>query len=130
MNSIGFRTVFGGPPTEAILPTKQVTRPLGELLLPYDLDILLYVGGDISTSDKPTGLHAPRVSVARRTMTAQIHVGRDELAAAADAREFLHEVIHSAVREMITRIAAKDPSVDAEVEIAKIDALEDSRVDG
>lgn len=130
MNSIGFRTVFGGARTEVILPTKQVTRALGELLLPYDLDILLYVGGDISTSDKPTGLHAPRVSVARRTMTGQIHVGRDELAAADDLREFLRNVIHSAVREMITRIAAKDPTVDAEVEIAKIDALEDSRVEG
>ena len=123
MNSIAFRTVFGGPHAEVVEATRRITRQLSDVTLTYNLDIFLYLAGDISSTEKTTGLHAPRVSLAKQTMTAQIHIRRDDLKSADDLKGFLEETIYQALHEMITRIATKDASVDAGAETAKIDAV-------
>ncbi|CAM2991077.1 hypothetical protein RHDE110596_10880 [Prescottella defluvii] len=117
-----FRTVYGGPdiPGEWIAAVTRVKRRLGVLRFAYDLDVLLHVGGSISSTDGPPGLRHPRVSVAKRSMTAQIHIGRADVRTASDPDAFVRETITRAVRQMIERIAAKDRGVDAATEDSKL----------
>lgn len=117
-----FRTVYGGPDV-ALEYAEELTRlkiELRELSFPYDFDMFLHIGGDVSSTDGPTGLYAPRVSIAKRSATAQIRIGADDILTASDRRGFLRRTIHEAVRQMIERVAAKDKSVDVDVESGKI----------
>lgn len=88
--------------------------------LPYELDIFLHVGAEISSTCDPSGLHVPRVSVAKRRMTGQIRINRDEVREAPDLKSFLQSTIHRAVKQMIEHIAARDATVDADVEIREV----------
>ncbi|XVA02239.1 hypothetical protein ACQ86I_23885 [Prescottella equi] len=98
-------------------------RRLGGLHFSYDLDVLLHVGGSISSTDGPTGLRNPRVSVAKRSVTAQIHIGRADVETAEDPDAFVRETVARAVGELIERIAAKDSGVDAAAEESKLGIL-------
>lgn len=120
-----FRTVYGGPdvPGEWITAVARVKRRLSVLRFAYDLDVLLHVGGSVSSTDGETGLRNPRVSVAKRSVTAQIHIARADVETAVDPDAFVRETIAHAVRRVIERIAAKDRGVDAVTEEAKLGIL-------
>ena len=120
-----FRTVYGGPdvPGEWIAAVTRMKRRLGGLHFSYDLDVLLHVGGSISSTDGPTGLRNPRVSVAKRSVTAQIHIDRADVETAEDPDAFVRETVARAVGELIERIAAKDGGVDAAAEESKLGIL-------
>jgi len=120
LSAIVFRTVYGGPNPDAVTATTVIKRELRDVDLPYELDILLHVGGDISTTEEPTGLYAPRVSVAQRRMTAQIRINRADILGAPDLNRFLRQTIRAALQQMIERIAAKDETIDADAEIRKL----------
>lgn len=121
-----FRTVYGGPDVarDYVEELTRLKQQLRELSFPYDFDMFLHIGGEVSSTDGQTGLHAPRVSVAKRSATAQIRMSADDTLAASDRRDFLRRTIHRAVQQMIQRVAAKDKSVDADVESDKIAFLE------
>lgn len=123
-----FRTVYGGPDVarDYVEEMTRLKHELRELSFPYDFDMFLHIGGEVSSTDDPTGLHAPRVSVAKRSATAQIRMSADDILAASDRRDFLRRTIHGAVQQMIQRVAAKDKSVDADAESDKIAFLEAS----
>lgn len=123
-----FRTVYGGPdvPGEWIAAVTRMKRQLGEIGFAYDLDVLLHVGGSISSTDGPTGLRNPRVSVAKRSVTAQIHIGRVDVETAVDPDAFVRETISRAVGQLIERIAAKDGGVDAAAEEKKLGILSEA----
>ncbi|MGW0041218.1 hypothetical protein [Rhodococcus sp. NPDC003348] len=120
MSAIVFRTVYGGPDPDVVEATTAIKQELRDVELPYELDILLHMGGTISSTTDPTGLYAPRVSVAQRRMTAQIRINRADVLDAPDLRGFLRQTIHRAVQRMIERVAAKDKTVDADAEIRKL----------
>lgn len=120
MSAIVFRTVYGGPDPGLVEAVTTIKREFRGIDLLYELDILLHVGGEVSSTTGPSGLHAPRVSVAKRRMTGQIRVNRHDVREAEDPDRFLRQTIHRAVREMIERIAAKDATVDAAAELRKI----------
>ncbi len=117
--------MYGGPdvPGEWIAAVTRTKRRLGGLRFSYDLDVLLHVGGSISSTDGPTGLRNPRVSVAKRSVTAQIHIGRADVETAEDPDAFVRETVARAVGELIKRIAAKDSGVDAAAEESKLGIL-------
>lgn len=121
-----FRTVWGGPPREGLLEEAvRIKQRLRDEAFSYDLDLFLTVGGDITPGEGPSGLRTPRVSLARRRATGEIHVGRDEASAAPDPVEFLRHTIHAALFALLTRVAAKDAEVDVATELAKIVFLAD-----
>ncbi|WP_345351172.1 hypothetical protein [Rhodococcus olei] len=120
MSAIVFRTVFGGPDPDVVGAATAVKQELRDVDLVYELDILLHVGGVISSIEDPTGLYAPRVSVAQRRMTAQIRVNRADVLDAPDLSGFLRQTIRVALQQMIERIAARDRTVDADAEIRKL----------
>lgn len=115
-----FRTVFGGPDPDVVAATTAIKRTLRDIDFAYELDILLHVGGEISSTTDPTGLYAPRVSVAQRRMTAQIRVNRSDIHEASELSGFLRQAIFLALQQMIERIAAKDKAVDVDAETRKI----------
>lgn len=110
-------------PGEWIAAVTRVKRRLSVLRFAYDLDVLLHVGGSVSSTDGATGLRNPRVSVAKRSVTAQIHIARADVEAAVDPDAFVRETITRAVRRIIERIAAKDRGVDAVTEETKLRIL-------
>ncbi|WP_157050777.1 hypothetical protein [Rhodococcus sp. RD6.2] len=120
MGAMVFRTVFGGPDPDGVGATAAIKRSLRDIDFAYELDILLHVGGEISSTTDPTGLYAPRVSVAQRRMTAQIRVNRSDIRDASELSGFLRQAIFLALQQMIERIAAKDKTVDVDAEIRKI----------
>ena len=120
MGAIVFRTVFGGPDPEVVAATTAIKRSLRDIDFAYELDILLHVGGEISSTTDPTGLYAPRVSVPQRRMTAQIRVNRSDIRDASEPSGFLRQAIFLALQQMIERIAAKDKAVDVDAETRKI----------
>jgi hypothetical protein len=115
-----FRTVFGGPDPDVVGATAAIKRSLRDIDFAYELDVLLHVGGEISSTTDPTGLYAPRVSVAQRRMTAQIRVNRSDIRDASELSGSLRQAIFLALQQMIERIAAKDKTVDVDAEIHKI----------
>lgn len=122
---ISFRTVYGGPDAGLayVADVAQLKRQLGELSFDYDFDLFLHVGGEISSAEGPTGLHAPRVSVAKRTVTAQIRVRAEDLANASEPSVTLRRIIRDALVELVGRVAGKDKSVDASAELAKLETV-------
>ncbi|PTR30341.1 hypothetical protein C8K36_102189 [Rhodococcus sp. OK519] len=126
MSAIVFRTVYGGPNPAAVTAATVIKRELRNVDLSYELDIFLHVGGAISSIEGPSGLYAPRVSVAQRRMTAQIRINRADVLDAPDLSRFLRQTIHVALQQMIERIAARDKTVDADDEIRKLAFLVES----
>lgn len=125
LGRLTFRTVYGGPDAGIAFagPATRLRALTRDLRFAYDYDLFLHIGGEISTADGPSGVHAPRVSVAKRTVTAQIRVHRDDAAAAADPEALLRHTIHIAMEQLIHRTASKDRSVDEATELAKLDGL-------
>ncbi|MFS3128973.1 hypothetical protein ACLM5J_11275 [Nocardioides sp. Bht2] len=64
---ISFRTVYGGPDAGGAFvgDVARLKQRLKELSFGYDFDLLLHVGGEISSTEGESGLHAPRVSTAK-----------------------------------------------------------------
>ena len=67
------RTVYGGPtPQDGIIEeVARIRRVLRDEPFSYDLDLVLMIGGDVTPGSGPSGLRSPRVSLARRTATAE-----------------------------------------------------------
>lgn len=120
MGAIVFRTVFGGPDPDVVAATTAIKRSLRDIDFAYELDILLHIGGEISSTTDQTGLYAPRVSVAQRRMTAQIRVNRSDIRDVSELSGFLRQAMFLALQQIIERIAAKDKAVDVDTETRKI----------
>ena len=112
------RTVYGGPtPQDGIIEeVARIRRVLRDEPFSYDLDLVLMIGGDVTPGSGPSGLRSPRVSLARRTATAQVHVTRDDTNHAPDPVAFLRATVHEALVQLVARVAARDPEVDAATE--------------
>ncbi|MCR1783170.1 hypothetical protein KVF89_11555 [Nocardioides carbamazepini] len=91
----------------------------------YHFDLFLTVGGEITPVPSPSGLRTPRVFLSRRTVTGEIRIGNDDASAASDPVTFLRQTIHMAVADLISRIAARDATVDADADLRKIALLVD-----
>lgn len=122
---ISFRTVYGGPDAGVAhaADVALLKRQLRELGFAYDVDLLLHLGGEISSAEGASGLYAPRVSVAKRTVTAQIRVRQQDLADAAEPSATLRRIISDALVELVGRVAGKDKSLDASAESAKLETV-------
>lgn len=122
---ISFRTVFGGPsiPPDFIEELARLRHRLRAVEFQYGFDLFVVVGGDITVVTHPTGLRVPRVFLGRRTATAQIQMNSDDVSDASDPRAFLFQTIHSAMVELIRRVAARDSEFDADDELRKIEFL-------
>jgi hypothetical protein len=122
-----FRTVWGGPSPQAgfIEELGRIKHHLRTVGFSYSFDLFLMVGGEITPVPTPSGLRAPRVFLSRRTVTGEIRVGNDDVSAAADPVAFLRRTIHTAVDDLISRVAARDSAFDADAERAKIAFLVD-----
>ncbi|KQT98722.1 hypothetical protein ASG53_11810 [Sanguibacter sp. Leaf3] len=94
----------------------RIRRVLRDEPFSYDLDLVLMIGGDVTPGSGPSGLRSPRVSLARRTATAQVHVARDEANHAPDPVAFLRATVHESLVQLVARVAARDPEVDAATE--------------
>lgn len=119
---ITFRTVWGGPSpqTGLIEELAWITRGLRAVRFSYHFDLFLTVGGEISPVSGPSGLRAPRVYLARRTVTGEVRVSKDEVSAAPEPRAFMRQTIHAAVADLLSRVAARDAAFDADTERTKI----------
>ncbi|MFF1541988.1 hypothetical protein ACFVWL_18085 [Microbacterium sp. NPDC058269] len=70
-------------------------------------------------------MRTPRVFLSRRTVTGEIRISDDDASAASDPVAFLRQTIHTAVADLIRRIAARDAAFDADAERRKIAFLID-----
>lgn len=117
-----FRTVWGGPSPQAgfieeLARIKQRVRTVG---FSYHFDLFLTVGGEITPVPTPSGLRTPRVFLSRRTVTGEIRISNADVSAASDSIAFLRQTIHSAIADLMSRIAARDAGFDADAERGKI----------
>ena len=121
---VSFRTVFGGPsiPPDFIEELARLRHQLRGVEFQYDFDLFV-VGGDITVVTEPTGLRVPRVFLGRRTTTAQIQMNSADVMNVSDPRAFLFQTVHSAMVELIGRVAARDNDFDADDELRKIEFL-------
>lgn len=110
------RTVYGGPtPQDGVIEeVARIRRVLRDVPFSYDLDLVLMIGGDVTPGSGPSGLRSPRVSLARRTATAQVHVTRDDALHAPDPVAFLRTTVHEALVQLVARVATRDPEVDSD----------------
>jgi hypothetical protein len=122
-----FRTVWGGPSPQAglIEELAWIKRCVRTLEFAYQLDLFLTVGGEITLVPGPSGLRAPRVFLSRRTVTGEVRISDDDVRAASDPIAFFRQTIHLAIADLISRIAARDASFDADAERGKIAFLID-----
>lgn len=122
---VSFRTVFGGPsiPPDFIEELVRLRHQLRGVEFQYDFDLFVVVGGDITVVTDPTGLRVPRVFLGRHTTTAQIQMNSADVMNVSDPRAFLFQTIHSAMVELIRRVAARDNDFDADDELRKIEFL-------
>lgn len=119
---ITFRTVWGGPSPQAgyIEELAWIKRGLRTVGFSYHFDLFLMVGGDITQVPGPSGLRTPRVFLSRRTVTGEIRISKDDAEGAADPIAFLRQTIHTALADLMTRIATRDPAFDADEELRKV----------
>lgn len=119
---ITFRTVWGGPSPQAgyIEELERIKRGLRTVGFSYHFDLFLMVGGDITPAPGPSGLRTPRVFLSRRTVTGEIRISKDDVRVAADPIAFLRQTIHTALIDLMTRIATRDPAFDADEELRKV----------
>lgn len=122
-----FRTVWGGPSPQAgfIEELGRIKHCLRTVEFSYGFDLFLTVGGEITPVPTPSGLRTPRVFLTRRTVTGEIRISNDDVSAAADPVAFLRQTIHTAVEDLISRVAARDSAFDADAERGKIAFLID-----
>lgn len=122
-----FRTVWGGPSPQAgfIEEVARIAQNLRTVEFSYRFDLFLTVGGEITPVPTPSGLRTPRVFLTRRTVTGEIRISNDDVSAAADPVAFLRQTIHTAVDDLISRVAARDSAFDADAERGKIAFLID-----
>lgn len=122
---VTLRTVYGGPaPQDGVIEeVARIRRVLRDERFSYELDLVLMIGGDVTPGSGPSGLRSPRVSPARRTATAQVHVTRDDALHAPDPVAFLRTTVHEALVQLVGRVAARDPEVDADAERARLAPL-------
>ena len=119
------RTVYGGPtPQDGIIEeVARIRRVLRDEPFSYDLDLVLMIGGDVTPGSGPSGLRSPRVSLARRTATAQVQVTRDDANHAPDPVALLRVTVYEALVQLIARVAARDREVDATAEREGLSSL-------
>lgn len=122
---VTLRTVYGGPtPQDGIIEeVARIRRVLRDEPFSYDLDLVLMIGGDVTPGSGLSGLRSPRVSLARRTATAQVYVTRDDALHAPDPVVFLRATVHEALVQLVARVAARDPEVDAAAEREGLSSL-------
>lgn len=89
----------------------------------YELDLALFVGGEMITVTDPTGMINPRVSTARNRVTATIRINSVDAEEAIDPRGLLWSTVHGAVEEIFERIALRDSAFDADRARAEITFL-------
>lgn len=122
-----FRTVWGGPSPQAgfIEELARIKQRLRTVDFSYHFDLFLTVGGEITPVPSPSGLRTPRVFQPRRTVTGEIRISNDDVSAASDPIAFLRQTIHTAVADLMSRIAARDSAFDVDAERGKIAFLID-----
>lgn len=122
-----FRTLWGGPSPQAgfIDELGRIKQHLRAVDFSYHFDLFLTIGGEITPVPGRSGLRTPRVFLSRRTVTGEIRISNDDVSAAPDPVAFLRQTIHTAVADLIDRIAARDPGFDADAERGKIAFLID-----
>lgn len=118
---ITFRTVWGGPSPQAgyIEELGRIKQRLRDVGFAYRFDLFLLFGGEITPVPGPSGLRTPRVFLSRRTVTGEIRISNDDVVV-ADPIAFLRQMIHTALIDLMTRIATRDPAFDADEERRKI----------
>lgn len=116
------RTVWGGPSPQAgyIEELGRIKRCVRAVEFAYHFDLFLTVGGEITPVPPPSGLRSPRVFLSRRTVTGEIRISNAEVGAANDPIAFLRHTIHTALDDLISRIATRDTGFDAEAERGKV----------
>lgn len=130
---ITFRTVWGGPSPQAgyIEELARIKRGLRTVGFAYRFDLFLMFGGEVTPVPGPSGLGTPRVFLSRRTVTGEIRISNDDVVAATDPIVFLRQTIHTAITDLMTRIATRDAAFDAEGERRKVAFLiEDAATPG
>ncbi|UOQ57804.1 hypothetical protein MUN78_02915 [Leucobacter allii] len=122
-----FRTVWGGPSPQAgfIEELARIKQHVRTVDFSYDFDLFLTVGGEITPIPSPSGLRTPRVFLSQRTVTGEIRISDDDVSAASAPIAFLRQTIHTAVAELMSRIAARDSDFDVDAERGKIAFLDD-----
>lgn len=120
MSKLTFRTILDGAhrPKEYSDALDAIERRFEAAEFDYQMDLMLFVGGDMMHVSDPTGMHSPKVSVPKRRVTARIAMNDDDVRNAEEPDRFLRDVIHDSVKDLIERISAKDRSFN------KNDALE------
>lgn len=125
MNRLTFRAVFGGPaiPPDFSRELRRIRTHLQDIPFDYDLDMFLVVGGNLRVITDPSGLKIPRVSLAKKRVTASIMLNSQEVLSAQDPRGLMRSVIYEAVCQVMGRIAARDKAFDKSAELKKLDFL-------
>jgi hypothetical protein len=68
------------------------------------------------------------VFLSRRSVTGEIRISNDDVSAASAPIAFLRQTIHTAVADLMSRVAASDSAFDADAERGKIAFLIDEEV--
>lgn len=119
---ISFRSVLGGPALGAdyLAEIQRIRKILKPMRFGYEIDLLLRIGGDVIRITDATGLHHPRVSVAKHKVTGNILINGEQALASDTPAKLLRTTIHAAVCDIFDRIAARDKEFDADAARAKV----------
>lgn len=114
--------MWGGPSPQAgyIEELGRIKQCLRDVGFAYRFDLFLMFGGEITPVPGPSGLRTPRVFLSRRTVTGEIRISNDDIVAATDPIVFLRQTIHTAITDLMSRIATRDAAFDAEGERRKV----------
>ncbi len=127
LGRLSFRTVFGGPavPGEVVTELKRLQRELRGREWGCDYDLFVTVGGDLTVVSEPTGLHRPRVRLAKRTASGELRYNSAEVSRTDEPAAVLRRGLLDALEELVARVAARDPGFDASTERARLASLRD-----
>ncbi|MGW4399848.1 hypothetical protein ACWEHA_31555 [Amycolatopsis nivea] len=119
--SLSFRTVYGGPavPLDVISELTRLKARLRPLAWQFGFDLFVTVGGDLTVVTEPTGLHRPRVLLAKRVASGELRFNSDDVLRTTDPAALLRPAVHDALDHLVTRVAQRVPGFDAESERAR-----------
>lgn len=128
MSKFVTRSDIGGPsvPNEYRTELTRIIDQMQHVDLAYKLEMTLYAGGDFLEITDPTGVYSPRVSATARTAKFVVQLNNQDVMTQDDPASYLRKTIHSALCEMIDRIAASDKTYDPEIERGRIEFLKNA----
>lgn len=132
VSRLTFRTVLDGAdrPTEYADALDAIEDQFKSKQFDYQMDLMLFVGGDMMHLTDPTGMHSPKVFAQKKRATARIAMNDDDVRNAKEPETFLRDVIYASVKELIERISAKDKDFDKDEALGEIELLKTRMVPG